>query len=480
MTSEKKKATRKIPIALKLSLMVVSILVPLTAIQGWVIANQQSRLLEQEIRKFGEGTTQLLVRQVNEPLLSQDELTLGLIVQSAIKHKGIAGVEIRSRDGNKVSGSGAIPLGEQPQIGQPRAWLDDEQNPFLSYVAPAYSNNLKVGEVLVTFHTDTLYQVKREARRFIIYSTLFLLVAGIVISTLISTVVTTPIRRLINISQRIAAGDYQAQFSKKRNDELGILIGSLDVMTKKLLHKIHVEQTFSRYVSPKVAKEVLTNLAPQELGGKEVTSSVLFADIVGFTSISETMAAHEVSQLLNDYFTYIDQAAYQCDGHVDKYMGDCAMLLFGVPEAQTEHDTNAIYCALLIHRIVEYLNSERAAQGKATIVFKIGVNSGTMLAGNMGSRYRMEYTVLGDTVNTASRLTSSAGQGEVAITETLASQTQVAKQFVCEQGETITLKGKQNPVMLYRVQGGNEEIEERLERDIGIVISNVETNEISY
>ncbi len=478
MTATKKHKKWQISIAFKLSLIVVSLLVSVTATQGWVFANQQSLLLEQEIHKFARGTTLLLVRQVSEPLLSQDELSIQHIIQSSITHEGIAGMEIRGSDGASLSSRGAVPSLVQPQAQQPLEWLDEHRNAYVSYVEPAYSNGLKVGEVLVSFHTDTLGKVKEEARRFIIYSTLFLLIAGILISVWMSTVVTIPIRRLIEVSRRIAAGDYQAQFSKQRNDELGILVGSLDVMTKKLLHKIHVEQTFSRYVSPKVAKEVLTHLGPQELGGKEVTGSVLFADIVGFTAISETMAAHEVSQLLNDYFTYIDQAAYQCDGHVDKYMGDCAMLLFGAPEAQSEHDSNAVYCALLIHRIVEYLNSEREAQGKTVIAFKIGVNSGPMLAGNMGSRYRMEYTVLGDTVNTASRLTSSAAQGEVTITETLANQELIANQFVCVQGEAITLKGKQKPVVLYRVRGCNEEVEEKLERDIGIVISNVEANEI--
>ncbi len=470
----KTRGTWHIPIALKLSLIVVSILVAITAGQGWMIAQQQSALLEKEIYKFGKGTTLLLVRQINEPLLSQDDLTLEHIIQSALKQEGVAGIEIRSSGGETISSSGAIPSSSRPQAGQPLLWSDEKQMPYLSFVEEAHSNNLKVGEVLVSFRVDTLDQVKNDARRFIIYSTLVLLVVGLIISVGISTMFTTPILRLIDISRRIAAGDYQARFSKKRSDELGILIESLDVMTEKLLDKIHVEHTFSRYVSPKVAKEVLANLAPQELGGKELNGSVLFADIVGFTSMSEKMAAHEVSQLLNDYFTYIDQAAYQCDGHVDKYMGDCAMLLFGVPEAQGDHEVQAIYCALLIHRIVEHLNIERAQQGKVTALFSIGVNSGGMLAGNMGSRSRMEYTVLGDTVNIASRLASKSEQGEIIITETLATQKVIANQFICKQGESITLKGKEHPVTIYSVIGGNEETEERLERDIGIVLTTLE------
>lgn len=478
MTSPETHNKVLIPMALKLSLLVVAVLAAVTAVQGWMIASQQSELLEQEIHKFGHGTTQLLVRQVKEPLLSQDDLTLERIIQSAIQHEGVAGVEIRNSEGNTLSSSGAVPANQQPSADAPLLWMDRYGAPYLSFIVPAYSNNLKVGEVLVSFHADVLDEVKTRATRFVIYSTLLLLVIGVILSALISTIVTYPILRLIHISRRIAAGDYQAKFSKKRNDELGILIESLNSMTENLLHKIHVEQTFSRYVSPKVAKEVLTDLAPQELGGKDINGSVLFADIVGFTSISENLPAHQVSQLLNDYFTYIDQAAYQCDGHVDKYMGDCAMLLFGIPEEQTdEHEVNAIYCALLIQRIIEQLNLQRMRQGQVTVSFSIGVNCGTMLAGNMGSRSRMEYTVLGDTVNTASRLASASDAGEIIITSTVATQPQIASQFHCVQGESILLKGKKTPITLYRVESGDDETEEKLQRDIGIVFSNIEAGE---
>ncbi|MGK0499403.1 MAG: adenylate cyclase, partial [Oceanicoccus sp.] len=333
MSQSGKKILVFIPMALKLSLAVVFVLIAVTTIQGWMIAKQQSELLAEEMRKFGHGTTQLLVRQVKEPLLSQDDLSLERIIQSTIQHESVAGVEVRNSNGEMISSSGVTnnirAISEQPLL-----WTDDNQRPYLSFLTSAYSNNLKVGEVLVTFHADVLNQLKNKARTYIIYSTLLLIMLGVVSSVLISTIVTLPIRRLIDISRRIADGDYQARFSKKRNDELGVLIESLNLMTEKLLDKIHIEQTFSRYVSPKVAKELLKDISPQELGGKEINGSVLFADIVGFTLISENMPAHEVSQLLNDYFTYIDQAAYQCDGHVDKYMGDCAMLVFGIPATQ--------------------------------------------------------------------------------------------------------------------------------------------------
>ena len=467
-----------IPMALKLSLAVVSVLIAVTAVQGWMIAKQQSKLLAQEMRTFGQGTTQLLVRQVKEPLLSGDDLSLERIIQSTLQHESVAGVEIRNSEDQTISSSGTTPTVAQLHTDLPLFWTASDRRPYLSFLAPAYSNDLKIGEVVVTFHADVLDQLKNRARTYIIYSTLLLIVIGVVISGLISTLITLPIRRLINISERIADGDYQARFSKRRNDELGVLIESLDLMTEKLLHKIHVEQTFSKYVSPKVAKEVLNELAPQELGGKEINGSVLFADIIGFTSISESMSAPAVSELLNDYFTYIDQAAYQCDGYVDKYMGDCAMLLFGIPATHAEeHEVNAIYCALLIQRIIEQLNQDRVKEGATTVSFRIGVNCGLMLAGNMGSRSRMEYTVLGDTVNTASRLASVPAEGEVVITEAMATLPKIAHQFSCRRDKAIQLKGKKDPITVYKINTANEELEEKLQRDIGIIFSNIDASD---
>lgn len=463
--------------AYKLSLLMVSILIAATAIQGWLIASQQTELLEQEIQKFGHGTTRLLVRQIKEPLLAQDDLTLEQIIQSAVKDEGVAGVSIMTSDGVEIAASGAAHKIKRPEVAKPLFWADGKRGRYISFIEMAYSNNLKVGEVLVTIHADALDQVKAKATRFIIYSTAMMVIIGIIITAWISKMVTSPIVRLIEISRQIAAGDVQARFSQKRGGELGVLIESLNVMTEKLLHKLHVEQTFSRYVSPKVAKEVLADLAPQELGGKEVIASVLFADIVGFTALSEKMKANEVSRLLNEYFTYVDQAAHQCDGHVDKYMGDCAMILFGVPEADSQHIENAIYCALLIQAVIKRLNRERIERGEVTVCFSIGANAGAMLAGNMGSRSRMEYTVLGDTVNVASRLTSASTQDEIIITEAVATIPEIQGQFITRRGEAVKLKGKAEPITLFRVIGGNTDIEKRMARDIDIIFTKVDLDE---
>src|SRR5512142_121347 len=122
-----------------------------------------------------------------------------------------------------------------------------------------------------------------------------------------------------------------------------------------------------------------------ERGGRRVEATVLFADIAGFTSLSENMHPEEVSALLNEYFSCIAQAAHAFHGHVDKYIGDCAMLLFGVPAEDDDHVFHATACAVVIQRAIHTLNQRREADGLVPVHFRIGINNGVMLAGNMGS-----------------------------------------------------------------------------------------------
>lgn len=477
MEHNKHRGKNRFPIAYKLSLLIVLLLVAITAFQAWMMAKQQTSLLERELHNFGYSATRLLVRQIKEPLLAQNNLTLEQVIQAAIKDETVAGIEVIGSDGQEIASKGATPTRRRPEAGKPVFWVDQFKQRYISFLEIAQSNDLKIGEILVTIHANALDQVKEEATRYVVISTLMIIFIGIIIATWISSAVTKPIIRLIDSSRRIAAGDYQARFKQKRGDELGVLIDSLNTMTDKLLHKSHVEQTLSRYVSPKVAREVLATQTPQELGGKEVNGSVLFADIIGFTRLSENIAALEVSQLLNGYFTYIDQTAHQCNGHVDKYIGDCAMVLFGVPEPEEQHAVHSIYCALLVQAVIHRLNKERANRGEITVEFSIGVNSGPMVAGNMGSRDRMEYTVLGNTVNMASRLAAVAKQGEILITESVACLSEVSQRFNYIKGESFQFKGKLQPITVYRVISGKDKVAKRMLRDLELIFDTIASNE---
>jgi adenylate cyclase len=231
-----------------------------------------------------------------------------------------------------------------------------------------------------------------------------------------------------------------------RQDEIGQVYAHFDRMTAGMLEKRQVEEALSRYVSPVVAEKILSNLSQPRLANQEMEGSVLFCDIVGFTQLSEDLPADEVADLLNLYLGAIAEAAHRCRGVVDKFIGDSAMILFGVPEPDKQHGLQAIRCAWLIQAIVRHINNLRRQEGKEPIMLRIGINSGLMLAGNIGIPDRLEYTVVGDTVNLASRLCSAAPADGIMLSETTAEFPLVGTMVELHRQPALKIRGRKTLV----------------------------------
>ncbi len=231
-----------------------------------------------------------------------------------------------------------------------------------------------------------------------------------------------------------------------RQDEIGQVYAHFDRMTAGMLEKRQVEEALSRYVSPVVAEKILSNLSQPRLANQEMEGSVLFCDIVGFTQLSEDLPADEVADLLNLYLGAIADAAHRCRGVVDKFIGDSAMILFGVPESDNQHGMQAIRCAWLIQAMVRHINKQRRQQGKEPIMLRIGINSGQMLAGNIGIPDRLEYTVVGDTVNLASRLCGAAPADGIMLSDTTAAFPGVEAMVELHRQPALKIRGRRNLV----------------------------------
>jgi adenylate cyclase len=217
-------------------------------------------------------------------------------------------------------------------------------------------------------------------------------------------------------------------------------------MSAGLLEKRQVEEALSRYVSPIVAEKILANLSQPRLANQEIIGSVLFCDIVGFTELSEDLPPDEVADLLNLYLGAIAQAAQQCKGFVDKFIGDSAMILFGVPEETPDHAARAVRCAWLIQALVHRINQLRKTEAKEPIKLRIAINSGPMLAGNIGIPDRLEYTVVGDTVNLASRLCCLAPADGIMLGETTGAQAEVKEMVELHRQPPIKVRGRRTLV----------------------------------
>ncbi len=171
-------------------------------------------------------------------------------------------------------------------------------------------------------------------------------------------------------------------------------------------NKEKIKQAMGKYLSQDIMKNVVQNIDDIKLGGKRANVTVLFADIRGFTSMSERMTAEEVSKILNEYFTEIEPIITSYNGVINKFIGDAVMAIFGEPIQDINHPVNAVKCAYAMLKKVDELRDKWLFEGKPKIEIGIGINTGEAFVGNIGSEKRLEYTVIGDTVNLASRIES--------------------------------------------------------------------------
>ncbi len=171
-------------------------------------------------------------------------------------------------------------------------------------------------------------------------------------------------------------------------------------------NKEKIKKAMGKYISNDIMENVVKNIDELKLGGKKAVVTVLFADIRGFTSMSEKMSAEDVSNILNEYFTEMEPIISGHNGVINKFIGDAVMAIFGEPIHDKNHALNAVKCANEMLKKVRRLQHKWLEEGKPKIEIGIGINTGEVFAGNIGSEKRMEYTVIGDTVNLASRIES--------------------------------------------------------------------------
>lgn len=466
-------STVNFPFARKLALSMVVLIVSGMLTLGGLIIQDQNKLLETQMHSYARILIQELSASATESYLTSDTLDLDVLVKNLSTYSEILGIAFYSDEKRPLSSHGKVPATAQfPKSDMEvvtqhwsHQYMDTEDNHSLieplsfnnlgnlSYIGGIRYDDVTIGYVLLTFDQSLFTQARIKTLYTIVLTTIVLIILTIMFAFFLGKRLSRPIEELVDASKAISKGNYKIRFDERRNDEFGILMHSLNIMAEGLLHKETVEQAFSRYVSPKVAHEVLNNLESINLGGQQLDASVLFVDIIGYTKLSQTMKPNEITEILNEYFSHIGQAAQIYGGHVDKYIGDCVMLVFGVPEKDEHHSYQAVSCALLIQKIINSLNQKRLKKQLQPIDFHIAANSGLMLAGNMGSQQRMEYTVIGDAVNLASRIANFAHDNEVIIPDAMLKRPGVQDHFSVEKKDCLKIRGHDNPVTLYRITG---------------------------
>jgi adenylate cyclase len=217
--------------------------------------------------------------------------------------------------------------------------------------------------------------------------------------------------------------------------------------------------TFQHYVSPAVIKQLLERPESLHLGGEEKELTAMFADIRGFTSLSESLAPSALVELLNEYLSEMTETIFRHRGTLDKYIGDAIMVFWGAPFPQPDHANRACAAALEMLQVLRKLQTRWEKQGRPPIDIGIGINTGPMLVGNMGSTRRFNFTIIGDNVNLASRLEGLNKSFGTRLIISEGTYHYVRETVVTRELDLIRVKGKRKPVKIYEILGPIEQLD---------------------
>jgi adenylate cyclase len=235
--------------------------------------------------------------------------------------------------------------------------------------------------------------------------------------------------------------------------------------------KRFLRKSFSLYLSPAMVEEMLRAEKPPALGGEARTVTILFSDVAGFTSFSEGLSPAELVQLMNTYLSAMTEIVQKHKGYVDNFIGDAIMAVFGAPLSDPDHARNAVACAIECRRRLAELNREGAAFAGHRLAARIGINTGEVLVGNIGSKDRLKYTVMGDAVNLASRL---EGANKAYRTSILVSEDTVAAAgpgFEYREIDCVRVKGRGKEVAIYEPLGEDHPLSPAAVRDFAAALA---------
>jgi len=255
---------------------------------------------------------------------------------------------------------------------------------------------------------------------------------------------------VLNVGDKLA-GMFTASDMKSLS---GLASQSASSIEKARLYKniekeAKLRSNFQRYLSPSIVDDIINNRADITLGGEVIECSILFSDICKFTTISEKEKPEVILATLNDYFSIMTEIIFRHKGTLDKFIGDAIMAVFGAPMFSPDSHRQAVLASMEMHQALGVLTRKWEVEGKPTFRHRIGINTGLVVAGNIGSPDRMDYTVIGDVVNTASRMESNARPMTTLISD---NTYQKVKDLVKVRAlEPIVVKGKTEPLRTYEV-----------------------------
>lgn len=279
------------------------------------------------------------------------------------------------------------------------------------------------------------------------------LAAALIAAWLGARGVSDPLKALAAAVRRIGKGEFEVRVAPGGSDEVGEVSRAVNEMAEGLKQGAFVKDTFKRYLSASVVEQIIKDPSKLKLGGEERELTVFFSDMSGFTEMSERLEPQKLVELINEYLSAMTDSIFLQEGTLDKYEGDAVMAFWGAPIAQEDHARRACWAALDNRSRLKELCKSWAERGLPEFDIRIGINTGRMIVGNVGSNARMEYTVLGDAVNTGSRLEQLNKLYGTHILISEATKEAAGGAIETREVDELELRGKKKRIRVYELLG---------------------------
>ena len=422
-----------------------------------LLSKQKDRLYEQTVR-MGTVSLNYFANNAKFPLLEEDILRLNTLIKEAARVEGLRYALITDTH-ERIKAHTDVNL-----IGLPfRHFVDDPElirkgdvvyytyrqaggEHILNLYRSINMKNKNLGYVHVGISLDFIEDLIKQERVSVVVVMLAVILLGLAVAVINGFRFSRPVSRIVRATEEIARGNYQYRVPVKRNDELGNLEIAFNRMGQELWKNSMTQKSFGKYVGAEVLDMILANPETDWLKGTRNNATILFGDVRGFTAYAAENAPEQVVEALNTFLEIATSTIIKFGGYIDKFIGDAVMGVFGVPVFRQDHVERAVRAALhmqaTLHQESRHGNPLLAAIG-------ISIHTGIVVAGNVGSQTKMEYTVIGDSVNLTARLNALAAAGEVVISQQV--NDVIKANMATESIGLRTIKGKTEPVEVYKV-----------------------------
>jgi len=448
----------RIPIWLQFFAATMIIIITTIFVMSFFMLSQQKERLYRQTVKIGKVSLNYFSSNSPVPLLEDNILRLNTLIKGATAVEGLVYAIIVDHNQIIKAHTDINEIGKTFEKFTDMKDVKKEQDVtyfnynsksgehILNLNRPVLFKGKKLGQVHVGVSIDFIEKLIHKARLTIVAITFFIILFGSVIAVWLGFHFSRPISNLVMATGEIGSGNYQHKIILARNDELGNLATAFNRMGEELWKNSLMQKSFGKYIGSEVLEMIMANPESAWLKGHRNEATIVFTDIRGFSLYSKFKEPEEIVEGLNEYFEIATQAIQDHGGYVDKFIGDAVLGVFGVPVYHKDHVERGVRAASDMQK--KFMN-KRYNENSLLQSVGIGINSGIVVSGNIGSQDKMEYTVIGDTVNLTAHLNRLARPGEIIITKSVYEN--LEDMITVKPLSPQYIKGKTKPVETFKL-----------------------------